>query len=167
MRYRTLRNVEGVDRGNHKSILELCDKEMLQSRFESYVGENIVVLTKPSFSKNDEIIKGNFRGGVLRGVEFYNTGRNSGAHIWFKKGSFATGMGDVYDVMFMDWVKRGRLDKLKFFNFYGFVDGKLEPSTAFHVDPFLAYVSLRHEKKGSSDKQTLKSVGLPERGKVL
>ena len=167
MGYKTLRELEKVNGDNRKGILELCGKEVMQSRLEPYIGSDIVVLTNPSFSKDNEIMKGNFRGGVLRGVEFYNTDRNSGAHIWFKKGSFATGMGDVYDVMFPDWIRKDISDDLKIFNFYGFVNGKLEPSTVFDVDPFSAYVCLRQDKKESSDKQALKSVGLPKRGKVL
>ena len=166
MGYQTLRGVERVGKNNHKNILKLYNKEVLQSKLESYVGSDIVVLTNPSFSRNGEVIKGNFRGGVLDKVEFYGTG-NPNAHIWFKEGGFATGLGDVYDLMFSDWVKGNKLEKLKIFNFYGFVAGEIESSSVFDVDPFSAYVCLGQNRKGSSNKQILKSVELPKRGKVF
>jgi hypothetical protein len=166
MGYKTLRELEGINGDNRKNILELCGKEVLQSRLEHYVGRDIVVLTNPSFLRNGEITKGNFRGDVLEDVEFYGT-ENSNAHIWFKKGGFATGLADVYDVMFPNWTKKDLSQKLKIFNFYGLVGGRMESSNVFHVDAFSAYASLRHDKKESSDKQILKSVGLPKKGKVL
>jgi hypothetical protein len=166
MDYKTIRSLEGIEKSNHNGLVKLLNRKSFAMYFNSRKGKNIIILENPKISKDNEIIKGIFRGGTFKEIEIYNKEGGLDANIWFEGGNYATGLKEVYDIMFPETIK-GESIELKIFNFFAGAADETEHSSVIHSDPFLAYKFLKDQDKIISAKQELFSVEPIKVGKVF
>jgi hypothetical protein len=168
MNYKTIRALERIKRSNHKKLMDILGRETCLDYLNEYKGKNIIILEDPKFSKTNEIIGGIFRGGVLEDFQTYERTDRAifSVNLWFEKGNFATGLENIYEIMFPNTTIK-RKEKLKIFNFFAGAAEEIEESSVIDSDPFLAYMHLRRSGKMICPKQELLSTEPLEAGKIF
>ncbi len=164
--HETIRGRLGIN-DNQKKLVDIVNTQKQFSKiFDPLVNKKIVLAYDSILSDSGEIIRGYFRGGPFKKIEFYVTKQNPNGFdglIWFSSGGYAIGLDKIYDVEVIDESDKEDLSNLadndlKIFRFEANAGSEEEKAHVIHKDVFSAYNSLLERGQIRSREQVLKEV---------